>query len=91
MHYVEKIPNGKLVAIDFELSNGKVSSMKITGDFFLHPEESIEIIEGTFLGVSKDISDAELLVRLNRAVQKMELIGVSVDDLVRMFKKAVKK
>ncbi|VVC02566.1 Uncharacterised protein [Candidatus Bilamarchaeum dharawalense] len=88
MRCLEKIPNGKLVAVDVIVSAGKVVSMKITGDFFLYPEEQITALEAAFVGVSPSLSDSELSDRIKQAIKNAELIGVSVDDLIRIFRKA---
>jgi lipoate-protein ligase A len=89
MKVVEKIPNGKLVVMDATFSDGMITHMKITGDFFLHPEDTIENIEKAFVGNSVSISDDELSVKLQRVLKDAVLIGVTVEDLVRLFKKAV--
>ncbi len=45
-----KVPNGKLLKIFVEESGGKIDSIKITGDFFLYPEENIEKLETYLCG-----------------------------------------
>lgn len=42
---VYKIPGGKLVKIELEEKAGKIRKVKITGDFFMHPEEIIGELE----------------------------------------------
>jgi len=87
----EKIPGGKLVCIDVQISGGKASAVKITGDFFLHPEEAIEKIERSLLGLSIDASESEISSKIKRSLehQGAQLIGASPEDLARIFKKAV--
>lgn len=89
MKVIDKVPNGKLIAMEVQILNNKVSSMKITGDFFLYPEEQIKQIEASFLGLPVSISDPELTDKLQHALKGAELIGVSIDDLIRLFRKAV--
>ncbi|MFH1520587.1 MAG: hypothetical protein ABID61_03010 [Candidatus Micrarchaeota archaeon] len=89
MKVIEKVPNGKLIAMEVQFLQGKVSHMKITGDFFLYPEEQIKQVEDSFLELPVNISDAELSSKLQHALKDAELIGVSIDDLVRLFRKAV--
>ena len=42
---VYKIPEGKLVKIELETTDNKIKKIKITGDFFLYPEEIISKLE----------------------------------------------
>ncbi|MEK7633536.1 MAG: lipoate protein ligase C-terminal domain-containing protein [Patescibacteria group bacterium] len=47
---VYKIPEGKLVKVELETEKGKIKKIKITGDFFMHPEEMIEKLEENLVG-----------------------------------------
>lgn len=49
---IYKVPNGKLLKIFLEDSDGKISSIKITGDFFLYPEENVEKLEAALAGAA---------------------------------------
>jgi lipoate-protein ligase A len=42
---VYKVPNGKLIKIMCEFEDEKIIKVQITGDFFIHPEESIDDLE----------------------------------------------
>ena len=37
-----KVKNGKLIKCTLEIKDGRIKSIKFTGDFFMHPEEKIE-------------------------------------------------
>ena len=89
MRCEEKVPNGKLVCVSVETQNGQVTEVKITGDFFLHPEETIEKIEHSLEGVPVDIDEAEAASRIGTALEGAQLIGATAEDLARIFKKAV--
>lgn len=47
---VYKIPEGKLVKIDLEEKEGMIEKIKITGDFFMYPEEIITKLEENLAG-----------------------------------------
>ncbi|MEK7524443.1 MAG: lipoate protein ligase C-terminal domain-containing protein [Patescibacteria group bacterium] len=47
---IYKVPNGKLLKISLEDHDGKIDSIKITGDFFMYPEEHIEKLEASLKG-----------------------------------------
>jgi lipoate-protein ligase A len=89
MKYEEKIPDGKLVCISVECSEGKTTSVKITGDFFLHPEEALERIENSLIGISSDIEEKEVVSRISGSLEGAQLIGAKAEDLARIFRKAV--
>lgn len=50
---VYKVPNGKLLKISLEDDGTRIVSLKITGDFFMHPEENIEQLERFLTGTEK--------------------------------------
>jgi lipoate-protein ligase A len=85
----EKISGGKLVCLELWAEGGEVSRAKITGDFFLHPEERIEALEASLRGLRLTAPEAEISSRLQAALGGAVLIGVSPADLARMFRKAV--
>ena len=48
-----KSPNG-LIRIDLELDGDIISSISITGDFFMYPEDSLEQLEDILVSVKAD-------------------------------------
>ena len=85
----EKVPEGKLVCFSVEAENGSVTEVKITGDFFLHPEETIEKIEHSLEGIPLDIDESEVASRIRTSLEDAQLIGATAEDMARIFKKAV--
>ncbi|MBM3283783.1 hypothetical protein FJY90_06095 [Candidatus Gottesmanbacteria bacterium] len=47
---IYKIPDGKLVKIELKEKQGKIIRIKITGDFFIYPEEMIYSLEDHLVG-----------------------------------------
>ncbi len=89
MRYEEKIPNGKLVCVSVEAQDSQVKEVKITGDFFLHPEDAIERIEKSLHDIPVDMDESEVASRIGAALEGAQLIGATPEDLARIFKKAV--
>ncbi len=89
MRCEEKIPNGKLIAIEVWASGSVVSRAKITGDFFLHPEEAINGVERSLEGLPISASEAEVARRLGVALAGSQLIGATAEDFARIFRRAV--
>jgi hypothetical protein len=52
-----KVPGGKLIAAEAEAEGGRIVRVKITGDFFMHPEEAIEELEVSLTGVLREQVD----------------------------------
>jgi len=79
---VYKVPNGKLVKVTLEFENEKILSVIITGDFFLYPENGIEVIENSLNGA--DLNRKDLVSKINQAVEKnkLELFGIDADGIV---------
>lgn len=78
---ITKVPGGKLLKIFLEY-NGKINKIKITGDFFLHPEESLEQLEKELIGLKLD-KDL-LLDKINIFFKDndVKLFGVESSDIV---------
>ncbi|NQV08811.1 hypothetical protein HQ529_03090 [Candidatus Woesearchaeota archaeon] len=85
MYATKKVEGGKLINI--EVSDGDV---KITGDFFLHPEESISEIEKI---LEENIDNHYLIIeQIDDFISSndIQLIGVSSSDIFDVFKEALK-
>ncbi len=78
---VLKVEGGKLLKIFLDYDN-KINKIKITGDFFLYPEESLEMLEKELVGLELD-KDL-LLEKINGFFEenKVKLFGVNSSDIV---------
>jgi lipoate-protein ligase A len=66
MHGEYKVPGGKLVVVDLEVVDGRISGFRLAGDFFLEPDDALESINAAVEGLPAD-TDA---VTIAAAVQK---------------------
>lgn len=87
----EKEKGGKLVQVRVEVDEDEVKKVRITGDFFLHPEEVLKEMEDSLIGVGVFEEEETILERLKRVIKEREaiLVGFSAEGLVRIFKEAV--
>ena len=86
--YAHKVPGGKLIKIKLELTENRIQSIVITGDFFLHPEDCLLSIEESLVGCE---IDSNLLVeRIENIMSEKgcQLIGATASDLVIAIMKA---
>ncbi|MFH1977994.1 MAG: hypothetical protein ABIJ92_01565 [Candidatus Aenigmatarchaeota archaeon] len=88
----EKIEGGKLITVKIDYDN-TINTIQILGDFFIHPEESIEMIEKSFLNKSIEEPRETTKDRVNRIVEEndIQLIGVTPEAIVDIVRRAVGK
>lgn len=87
----KKIPGGKFIRIDISYTD-KIEDVKITGDFFLHPENIILSIEEEIRNLYVPINKPSLIDRLNRVIEKKNafLVGISTIDIVNLLGECLK-
>ena len=85
---MKKVAGGKLIEAEVETSGGRITSVRITGDFFAHPEEVIEEVERRLAGAPAKWG--EVLSRIRSTLEKMNavLVGVSAEDIAEVVLKA---
>ncbi|MBR9707424.1 MAG: biotin--protein ligase [Candidatus Diapherotrites archaeon] len=88
----KKVSGGKLVRVKVDISDGRIASAKIEGDFFLHPESGVELLEASLLGTTILATDNELISRLTsvKDANSLDLVGFSVEDVVDVLKSALR-
>ena len=59
MHGEYKVPGGKLVVVDVEVADGKLTDFRLAGDFFLEPDSALEDINAAVNGLPAE-SDASV-------------------------------
>ncbi len=77
-----RAPNGKSFRISAEVSEGSVRSVRLTGDFFLEPEDSIFALESALARAPLAANREEARSLIEKALENATLTGVRVDDLV---------
>ncbi len=93
LHYsaVEKIVGGKLLGVDAWVAGEAITRVKITGDFFLHPEDSIADLENACAGVRREFAAGEVESKLNSVIEskQLSLVGFTAKSLEEVLKKAL--
>ncbi len=92
MHGEFKVPGGKLVVVDLDVVDGKISGFRLAGDFFLEPDEALGAIDAAVNGLPAE-SDARILAA---AVQKAlpedaELLGFTPESVATAIRRALQK
>jgi lipoate-protein ligase A len=80
---VYKVPQGKLLKIFAEVDEDKetLQSIKITGDFFAYPEESISQLEDILQNAPFNEKDLYQIISTFIKDQNVQFIGIDADGL----------
>ncbi|MGC9468913.1 MAG: lipoate protein ligase C-terminal domain-containing protein [Anaerolineae bacterium] len=92
-----KVTGGKLLRVRLTLEDAankappRIHTLRLTGDFFMHPEDAIEELEARLIGTPWQPEAIRAEVRAFFA-SDVQVIGADVDDIVHvvMAAKAVK-
>ena len=79
-----KVEGGKMIRINLSYTD-KIEHIKITGDFFLHPEENIEKLEDELIGANKK----EIHEILRKFFKNVESIGADIEDFYEAIISAI--
>ncbi len=85
---VYKIPEGKLVKISLDFKEEKINFVRITGDFFLHPENGLELIEQELKGT--ELEKESIIQSIQKTVEKnsLDLFGLNPKGIADAILKA---
>lgn len=83
-----KAEGGKLIKVQLSIKDDKISYIKITGDFFMHPEELIEELEKALIGCT--LNEAEITDSIKRFIDEKEviLLGANPNDFAKCIIRA---
>ena len=70
LHGEYKVPGGKLVVVDLTIDGDRIASIRIAGDFFVEPDETIAEMERAVLGMRADSDAGSLTQALADAVSR---------------------
>jgi lipoate---protein ligase len=75
LHGEYKVPGGKLVAVDLHVDEGHLAEVKVSGDFFLDPDEALEVIDAALQGLSAASGVGELAGHIEQALDRARAEG----------------
>ena len=78
-----KAPGGKLLKCELTLKKDIIATLKITGDFFLYPEEKITDLETCLLGCRINLKNIQPI--LTFFFQHVELVGATPQDFINLI------
>ncbi len=80
--------NEKLLNLSFTEDAGLIINVSINGDFFIHPEEGVILLEEGLKNIKN--SKKIILNKLESIITRnnLELVGISADTIADAFKNA---
>jgi lipoate-protein ligase A len=86
----QKVKEGKVVKVEIDY-NTVIKDVRITGDFFLHPEDILEKIEGCIIGLDKTVSEEKIVSGIQRATEgkDVQMIGISPESIALLIREAL--
>lgn len=77
-----------VLEIQLDMEENKISFVKITGDFFIYPEEALEELEKVFL--YSTLNKEELLIKVRDTYKNLSISspGVKAEDWIEVLFKA---
>ncbi|WP_418276365.1 lipoate--protein ligase family protein [Isoptericola jiangsuensis] len=70
-----KVPGGKLVAVDLAVEDDRLVDVRLSGDFFLEPDEALEVIDRALTGAAASTPTGELARRVTDGLDEAERTG----------------
>ena len=67
------------IELKFQEKTRHIHSIKITGDFFVHPEEAIEMLEASLVGIK--LEKESLRNKISHVLKDCQMYGFDVDSL----------
>ncbi|MFG6477200.1 biotin/lipoate A/B protein ligase family protein [Microbacterium sp. P06] len=90
MHGEYKVPGGKLVVVDLENVNGRISGFHLAGDFFLEPDTALDDIDAAVNGLAVE-SDVPTIAAAIRAAlpEGAQLLGFTPESVATAVRRAL--
>ncbi|MFG6446131.1 biotin/lipoate A/B protein ligase family protein [Microbacterium sp. P07] len=90
MHGEYKVPGGKLVVVDLENVNGRISGFHLAGDFFLEPDMALDDIDAAVNGLAVE-SDVPTIAAAIRAAlpEGAQLLGFTPESVATAVRRAL--
>ncbi|MEU9122292.1 biotin/lipoate A/B protein ligase family protein [Streptomyces sp. NPDC048506] len=90
MHGEYKVPGGKLVVVDLDVTAGRLTNVRVAGDFFLEPDEAILRIDAALENAPVDTDTAGLTARINAALPPSAvLFGFTAESVAVAVRRAL--
>src|SRR5690349_17169397 len=92
MHGEFKVPGGKLVVVDLDVVDDRIASFRLSGDFFLEPDEALAAIDSAVNGLPADTDARALAAAVQAALPEgAVLLGFSPESVATAIRRALQR
>lgn len=85
-----KVPGGKLLRAKLEVYGGRITSLQLSGDFFMEPETDLEELETRLIGLKTEPAYIEATVLSFFTSHKTMIAGAAAKDFAYVINQAIK-
>jgi len=90
MHGEFKVPGGKLVVVDLEVVDGRISDFHLAGDFFLEPDDALLDINAAVNGLPDTADVAQIAAAVRGALPEgAQLLGFTPESVGTAVRRAL--
>ncbi|MEU6706751.1 lipoate--protein ligase family protein [Streptomyces wuyuanensis] len=90
MHGEYKVPGGKLVVVDLDVREDVLRDVRVSGDFFLEPDEALTAVDRALEGAPAGLDAAGLAARIDAALPPgTEMYGLTTEGVGVAVRRAV--
>ena len=90
VHGEYKVPGGKLVVVDFDTEDGRIRDFRLSGDFFLEPDDALDCINAAVNGLSPNSTIEEVAAAIRRELpSEVHLLGFTPEAVGVAIRRAV--
>ncbi len=90
MHAEYKVPGGKLVVVDLDVTHGVITNFRLAGDFFLEPDDALGAINAAVNGLAASSDAAAIADAIRRALPAdAVLLGFSPEAVAIALRRAL--
>ena len=90
MHGEFKVPGGKLVVVDLEVTDGVIHDFRLAGDFFLEPDDALDEINAAINGMTADSDAAAFASAIHAALPAgAVLLGFTPEAVATTIRRAL--
>jgi len=92
MHGEFKVPGGKLVVVDLAVRDGMLADVRVSGDFFLEPDDALPAIDAALTGLPVTTEARDLAAAVTRALPEgAVMLGFSAEAVATAVRRALQR